>query len=57
MLPRNVGNVTNNLLCVTFHKSEYLKRGLIVVIGELEVSSGKHIRPPDKYIAQHVQRK
>ena len=35
-LSRNVGNLTNNLHCVRYHKSEYLEKGLIVVIGETE---------------------
>jgi hypothetical protein len=33
-MSRNDGNLTTNLLCVTYHMSEYLKKDLIVVIGE-----------------------
>ena len=33
-LSLNVGNLTTNLHCITSYKSEYLKKGLIVVIGE-----------------------
>ena len=34
-LSRNDGNLTNSLLCIKSRMSEYLKKGLIVVIVEV----------------------